>query len=836
MKAIVLAGGSGSRLYPSTKSLSKQLLPVYDKPTIYYPISVMMLAGLKDILIISTPRDLPMIKDLMGDGSELGLRLSYEVQPEPKGISQAFLIGEKFINGDSCALILGDNIFYGNDLVAHMTEAAQLKKGATVFAYHVNDPERYGVVDFDKSGKAVSIEEKPLQPKSNWAVTGLYFYDSKTLPSELPNLVSFTSTTASGTYTVGQGINIRATFGRSLQAGSTMTVLLNTSDSVVLNNVSGSTLTGTYTVGAGDTTADLAVTSVTSASVTDSTGTYTKTSYIMPSVQSSLVAENSFITSNIGDTKNIVIGTYATAATGTNPYQISTPVTVGGVRYIYIANQGADTVSVVRLTDNTVVDTITVGSEPYGLVPVVVSGTTYIYVANIGSNNVSVIDTSDNSIETTITAGVKPYYTAAIGTTVYVTNSASNTVTIINATTNTVTATVSVGSYPRGIKAHGTDLYVANYGDPNYGGGDSISVIDSTNNTLSETIMLPIGSSGPRGVAVLGDYIYVTNYRSHNISVIDTATNTIVDTVDVGAGPRGIAGLGGKIYVENFDDGTVSIIDTSDNTVESTIKVGHSPSGLGVVGTDIYISRFRDNLMSILDTVTGALLTSFATPTVTTSTASSVTQTAATLNGSFSSTGGEDGTSRGFEYGTTTSYGTTVSETGIYRSADSFTAALSTLICGTTYHLRAFITNNTGTGTSSDNTFSTSGCASSGGGGGGYTSPLPITAIILPTITQSITPETNPVNPTIDPKTPVEVKAYIQKTYPYLATSKGNLSIGKISKAIFDLQKYLNNHGFPVVETGAGSKRQRNYKVWCRNSRGADQIPRSPCQGNSRTE
>ncbi len=179
MKAIVLAGGSGSRLYPSTKSLSKQLLPVYDKPTIYYPISTMMLAGLKDILIISTPRDIPMIQDLLGNGSDLGIKFSYAIQPEPKGISQAFLIGEKFINGDSCALILGDNLFYGNDLATHMQAATQQKTGATVFAYHVNDPERYGVVDFDKSGKAVSIEEKPQTPKSNWAVTGLYFYDSK---------------------------------------------------------------------------------------------------------------------------------------------------------------------------------------------------------------------------------------------------------------------------------------------------------------------------------------------------------------------------------------------------------------------------------------------------------------------------------------------------------------------------------------------------------------------------------------------------------------------------------------------------------------------------------
>lgn len=177
MKAIVLAGGSGSRLFPSTKSISKQLLPVYDKPTIYYPISIMMLAGIKDILIISTPRDIPLIKELMGDGSHLGVKFSYEIQPEPKGISQAFLIGEKFINNEPCGLILGDNLFYGHELPTSVEKAAQRSTGATVFAYHVNDPERYGVVEFDKNQKAIGIEEKPQIPKSNWAVTGLYFYD-----------------------------------------------------------------------------------------------------------------------------------------------------------------------------------------------------------------------------------------------------------------------------------------------------------------------------------------------------------------------------------------------------------------------------------------------------------------------------------------------------------------------------------------------------------------------------------------------------------------------------------------------------------------------------------
>jgi glucose-1-phosphate thymidylyltransferase len=179
MKAIVLAGGSGTRLYPSTKALSKQLLPVYDKPTIYYPISVMMLAGIKDILIVSTPRDIPMIQNLMGDGTDLGVSFQYAIQPEPKGIAQAFLIGEKFVNNESCALVLGDNLFYGHDLPKDMNEATTRKTGATIFAYHVNDPERYGVVDFDKKGNAISIEEKPKEPKSNWAVTGLYFYDGQ---------------------------------------------------------------------------------------------------------------------------------------------------------------------------------------------------------------------------------------------------------------------------------------------------------------------------------------------------------------------------------------------------------------------------------------------------------------------------------------------------------------------------------------------------------------------------------------------------------------------------------------------------------------------------------
>jgi YVTN family beta-propeller protein len=445
--------------------------------------------------------------------------------------------------------------------------------------------------------------------------------DTGIIESRLPNLIDFTTHAAEAIYGGARSIDITANFGRTLQSGSQMVVRLSTGASVTLSRVSGSTLTGTYTVGAGETTPDLAVRSITSASVSDTDG-HTRTSYSLPSSVGSFTAENSFITRNLGDYKNIEIGSnYDAYDVGDHPYQIS-----GSINgYVYVANQGDNTVSVIRASDGMLIDTIAVGSEPYGLASASVSGTTYLYVANTGSDTVSVINTSTNTVAATVSVGAKPYYVAAIGTNVYVTNGASNTVSVINGNTNTVSATIAVGSYPRGIKAHGTDLYVANFGDQNYSGGNYISVIDSNTNTVTDTIILPIGSDGPRGVNVLGDKVYVANFRSNNVSVINATTNTVVDTIDVGMGPRGILGYGTDVYVENFDDGTISVIDTNTNTVTDTIDVGNSPAGMAVVDGQIFYTRFQDGLVSVIDPTTKEVQVSVAVPPPPTSDNASVT-------------------------------------------------------------------------------------------------------------------------------------------------------------------------------------------------------------------
>ena len=558
---------------------------------------------------------------------------------------------------------------------------------------------------------------------SNNNSNNISIIDTTTIPTQLPNLTSFSTTTSDGTYTEGQAINIKANFGQSLLAGSTMTVALNSGGSVVLNNLSGSTLSGTYTIGAGQSTPDLAVTSITSASVTDSTNTYTRTSYSLPSSQApsggTLVAENSFITRNLGDSTNIIIGSYQATATGSNPYQITPPITVNGIPYIYVANQGDATVSVIRKNDHTLVATIPVGDEPYGVVPVTISGTTYVYVANTGSDDVSVINTTTNTVVATVDVGVLPYYVTAVGSQVYVTNGRSNTVSVINANTNTVTDTISVGSYPRGIKARGTDLYVANYGDPNYSGGNSVSVINSLTNTVTATIIMPAGVDGPRGVTALGSNVYVANFRSHNVTIIDANTNTVTTTVNVGTGPRGMATVGTDVYVENFEDGTVSVLDTNTNTISSTIHVGSSPSGITAAGTDLYLTRFQDDRMSILNSATGLLRSAF--PVISNLGQTTVTPSTAQLTWNT-----DKATISTLDYGTTTALGSSTSS-GL--SATSGSQTISSLTAGTTYYYRVTSVDADDNSTISNiQSFTTT----NGGGGGISIFPLPPTPPLDP--------------------------------------------------------------------------------------------------------
>jgi YVTN family beta-propeller protein len=487
---------------------------------------------------------------------------------------------------------------------------------------YANDPNLHRVVIIDSASNQVigliptgnePFYSTPVGNKiyvSNFGSDTVTVFDSTKIASLFPYLTSFTSTSLNGTYYVDDQINITANFGSTLEAGSNMTVRLSNGASVVLNNVNGSSLSGQYTIaGGGEYSPDLSVASITSASVTD-IGQHTRTTYQLPSSQGSpslFIAENSFITRDIGDSKNIVIDRAFSVPVGVNPYQISPAITVDGNQYIYVANQGDATVSVIRLSDHAVVDTISVGLEAYAVTTATVSGITYVYIVNTGGDSVSVINTNTNEVTATIPVGVKPYYAATLGSNVYVTNSQSNSVSVINTLTNTVTATIPVGLYPRGIKALGSSIYVANYGNENYSGGNTISVINSANNTVTDTIILPAGSTGPRGLNVLGSNVYVANFRSDNVSVINSATNTVSHTIAVGDGPRGILGLGSKVFVENFNSGTLSIINTASHSVMDTVRVGHSPTGMGLNDTDLYISLFQDNKVSILDTTTNTL-------------------------------------------------------------------------------------------------------------------------------------------------------------------------------------------------------------------------------------
>lgn len=497
-------------------------------------------------------------------------------------------------------VVFGDKVYVGGGSGATDIAVIDTVTDEVVETISVGlNPQRPGVAD-DKV--YVNVNSAPY----------IAIIDTNRVVGEIPALTSFSSTSLSGNYGNGNSINISANFTRSLQSGSEMSLRLNNGSSMLLDDVSGSALSGTYVVTGRTSTPDLSVSSVISADITDSAGLYTKTEYSkLPSSIGDFEGENSFIVRNIGDSKNIEIGDYIEIDVGENPYQISSAVDVAGVSYVYVANQGSNDVSVIRLNDREVVTTIDVGEEPYGLVAVPVGLTTYIYVANINSDDVSVIDAATNTVIDTIDVGNKPYYTAAVGSKVYVTNGGSNTVSVIDTASNTVTDTISVGVYPRGIKAHGTDLYVANYGDPNYSGGDYISVIDSNTDTVTDAIILPAGSYGPRGVTVLGDKVYVANYRSDNVTVINTSTNEIDETIEVGAGPRGIAGYEDKLYVENFDSGTISIIDINSEEVVNEIPVGHSPAGMSIVNDILYYSSFQDGLVRMINILTGEVLQDF---------------------------------------------------------------------------------------------------------------------------------------------------------------------------------------------------------------------------------
>lgn len=433
------------------------------------------------------------------------------------------------------------------------------------------------------------------------------------------------ATSFAQTYTPNQTINLKANFDEPLGANSQMVIKLNNNANVTLSVVDGSSLKGTYTVAQyGERIPDLTVSSIVSANVFDLSNNAT-TSYKIPFTFDNLVAENSQIARNLGDIENISINaTYVKIPVGSNPYGITSSVGSGYYEYIFVACQGSNQVIRIGVYGNQYgyysSQSFTVGSEPYGIKTVNVSGTDYVYVANTGSDTVSVINATTGAI-TTINVGVKPYYIAVVGTKVYVTNSQTNDVSVIDATTKTIVATIPVGTYPRSLALWTDYLYVANYGDINYGGGDSISVLNTTNNTLVKTIQLPANNVGPRGVTLVrGAYIFVANYLTNNVSLINPAYNkffpttedgqtSVPSTIAVGKGPRGIiaANSVNKVYVENFDEGTISVINSLTFQVVNTIKVGHSPSGMSLVGNLLYISSFQENCLYLLDINTDVL-------------------------------------------------------------------------------------------------------------------------------------------------------------------------------------------------------------------------------------
>ncbi len=427
---------------------------------------------------------------------------------------------------------------------------------------------------------------------------------------EVPELLSFETDSPDGYYPAGKEIVISARFNRNLFDGSTMTVDLNTGDKLTLDQINGELLSGTYRVRSVDAVPDLAVTDIQSASVSDFEGN-TRYHYAIPFSGGNFTGENSLIARNLGDAHNISLGKFVSIDVGANPYQISSPFTLNGRQYAYVANQGAESLSVVDIAARKEINTLRVGSEPYGFATASISGTARFFVANTNSHSVSVVDSVLGRVIGTIQAGLKPYYAAALNTRIFVTNGQSNTVSVINAANHSVEATVPVGAYPRGIKVLANEVYVANYGDPYYySGGNTISVLNGYTLQLTDTIVLPAGSRGPRGVAVAGNRVYVTNYLSANVSVIDASTKEVIATIPVGAGPRGMAVAGSKLYVENFDEGTVSVINLTTNLVTKTVQVGHSPSGITAIGNTLYISNFQDNNLLLLDTKSDTLLRS----------------------------------------------------------------------------------------------------------------------------------------------------------------------------------------------------------------------------------